>query len=81
VLHISIVNKSSTTRELGLIQIGTHLSFTLTSELMRQLGFVAKGKDCTAVIYSQLDFSKICTFLIHHIGQVQRQIRGNHLNY
>ena len=55
--------------------------YQLTSELMHQLGLVAKGRDCTAVIFSQLDFSKICTSLIHHIGQMQRQIRGNWLNY
>jgi hypothetical protein len=72
VVQIPIAAKISTARELCLSQIGTRLGFALSSEFMR---FEAAGRDCTAVLYNEHDFSEICTALVNHIGQVQLQTR------
>lgn len=73
VVQIPIAAKGGTARELCLSQIGTRLGFVLTFEFMRQLGFEATGRDCTAVLYNEHDFSEICIALVNHIGQVQLQ--------
>jgi hypothetical protein len=74
VIHIPIAARSGTARELCLSQIGTRLGFALSAEFMRQLGFEVFWGDGTAVLYSEHDFSKICTALLNHIGQVQLQV-------
>lgn len=73
IARLPVTGKSSAARELCLSQIGTRLGFSLTSEFMHQLGFDAASRDCTAVLYNEHDFLKICTSLINHIGQVQLQ--------
>ena len=65
--------KSGMARELCLSQIGTRLGFALSAKFVRQLGFEAAGQDCTGVLYSEHDFSNICTALVNHIGRVQLQ--------
>ena len=72
-VQIPIVAKSGTARELCLSQIGTRLGFALSAEFVRQLGFEAAGRDCTGALYSEHDFSNICTALVTHIGRVQLQ--------
>ena len=73
VVQIPIAAKSGTARELCLSQIGTRLGFALNAEFVRQLGFEAAGRDCTGALYSENDFSNICTALVTHIGRVQLQ--------
>ena len=75
VIQIPIAARSGTARELCLSQIGARLGFALSVEFMRQLGFESAGRDCTVVLYNEHDFSKICTALVNHIGQVQLLIQ------
>lgn len=73
VVQIPIAAKSGRARELCLSQIGTRLGFALSAEFVHQLGFEAAGRDCIGVLYSEHDFSNICTALVNHIGCVQLQ--------
>lgn len=54
--------------------INGRLGFSLTADFLRTLGFEPAGRDRAAVLYRACDFSRICSALISHIGEIdQRQ--------
>jgi len=74
-VQLPIVAMAGGAREFRLDQIGTRLGFSVSAEFLCQLGFDAAGRDLAAVLYNEHDFSRICTALVSHIGQVQAYFR------
>ena len=72
-LQIPMVAMTGGALEFRLDQIETRLGFSLTAEFLCQLG-VEDALDRASGRYRAHDFSKLCTALIHHIGQVQAQV-------
>lgn len=59
---------STPTLKLG--EIGQRLGFTITADFLTHLGFPPAGKDRSAVLFHEADFSSICAALADHIRLV-----------
>lgn len=66
----------SSAPSLRLGQIAERLGFALTADFLRTLGFEPAGRDKAAVLYHEAHFGDICTELVKHISQVQKQLQA-----
>ncbi len=53
---------------LTLGKIGTRLGFSLSADFLRSIGFEPAGRERSAVLFHESDWSAICSALITHVG-------------